>query len=249
MRPEPLTPEEKAIYEWQLWSPGFSEAAQERLKGATVMVSRCGGLGGVVCYELAAAGVGHLVLAHGGCIKPSDLNRQLLMTHAGLGTSRMESITRRLLDLNPRMRITGVDANVQEDNAQELVALADVVVSAAPLFEERYLMNREAVRQGKPLVDCAMYDLTGTVFSVKPGVSPCLRCIAPEAPPWWKRQFPVFGAVSAVAASVGAMEVIKMLTGLGEPLYGEMLHYDLASVRFQKFRVARDPRCPDCGAA
>jgi len=247
MPPIPLTAEEKAIYEWQMWTPGFGEESQEKLKGATVMVSRCGGLGGVVAYELAAAGVGHLVLAHGGNLKASDLNRQLLMTHDWLGKPRIESIERRLKDLNPRLRITAVPENVNDGNAGELVAQSDVVVSAAPLFEERYAMNREAVRQGKPMVDCAMYELTGTVFSVSPGRTACLRCVVPEKPEWWKRQFPVFGAVSAIAGSVGAMEAIKIVTGLGTPLYGEMLHYDMGGVRFRKFRIGRDPNCPDCG--
>lgn len=242
-----LTSEEKAIYEWQMWSPGFGEEGQEKLKGASVMVSRCGGLGGVVCYELAAAGVGHLVLAHSGSVKPSDLNRQLLMTHDWLGKPRMDSIKRRLNELNPRLAITGVEENVTEDNVQDLVAQADVVVSAAPLFNERYLMNQAAVRQRKPLVDCAMYDLTGTVFSVNPGESPCLRCVVPETPSWWKREFPVFGAVSAIAGSIGAMEAIKILSGLGTPLYGEMLHYDMGPARFRKFRIRRDPQCPHCG--
>ena len=92
MKPLPLTDEERAIWQWQMWVPGFGEEGQERLRGASVLVSRIGGLGGVVAYELAAAGVGRLVLAHAGTIKPSDLNRQLLMTHEGLGTSRRSAM-------------------------------------------------------------------------------------------------------------------------------------------------------------
>jgi len=90
-----LTPEEKAIYEWQMWLPGFGEAAQLKLKNASALVSRCGGLGGPVAYNLAAAGIGRLILAHAGNLKPSDLNRQILMTHAGLGKPRVESAKRR----------------------------------------------------------------------------------------------------------------------------------------------------------
>ncbi|MBT5531855.1 HesA/MoeB/ThiF family protein, partial [Candidatus Poribacteria bacterium] len=84
----PLTDEDRAVYEWQMWSPGFGEEGQRRLRNASVLVSRCGGLGSVVAYELAAAGVGRLILAHAGDVKPSDLNRQLLMTHAWLGKPR-----------------------------------------------------------------------------------------------------------------------------------------------------------------
>lgn len=247
MPSEPLNAEEKAVYEWQMWTHGVGEEGQQRLKDATVMVSRCGGLGGVVAYELAAAGVGHLVLAHGGNLKPSDLNRQLLMTHDWIGKPRIASIERRLKDLNPRLRVTAVGGNVSEANAGALASEADVVVSAAPLFEERYAMNRAAVQLGKPFVDCAMFDMTGTVFCVKPGETACLRCVVPEKPAWWKRQFPVFGAVSAIAGAIGAVEALKIITGLGSPLFGEMLHYDMGDARFRKYRIPRIPNCTDCG--
>ncbi|MEM9645965.1 MAG: ThiF family adenylyltransferase [Planctomycetota bacterium] len=133
-----LTDEERATYEWQMWVSGFGEEGQQKLKQSSVMISRVGGVGSVVAYELAAAGVGKLVLAHAGNVKPSDLNRQLLMTHDGIGKPRMESIRRRLLDLNPRMEIVAVEENVTERNAKELVDQCDVVVDCAPLFHERY---------------------------------------------------------------------------------------------------------------
>ena len=87
-----LTDEERSIYEWQMWVPDFGEEGQRKLKNASVMVSRVGGIGGIVAYQLAAAGVGRLVLAHGGLVKPSDLNRQLLVTHDWIGKTRIESI-------------------------------------------------------------------------------------------------------------------------------------------------------------
>ena len=102
-----LTDEERAIYEWQMWMPDLGEEGQQKLKSASVMVSRVGGIGSVVAYELATAGIGKLVLAHAGNVKPSDLNRQLLMTHDWIGKPRMESIQRRLHDLNPRLEIVG----------------------------------------------------------------------------------------------------------------------------------------------
>ena len=91
-RPDrPLTDADRAIYEWQMWVPGFGEEGQRRLKNASVFVSRVGGVGGTVAYQLAAAGVGRLVLAHAGNVRPDDLNRQLLMTHDWVGRPRMES--------------------------------------------------------------------------------------------------------------------------------------------------------------
>ena len=102
-----LTAEERAIYEWQMWVPGFGEEGQRKLKAASVLISRVGGLGGMVAYQLAAAGVGRLVLAHAGSLKPSDLNRQLLQRHDRIGQPRMETIVRRLRELNPRLEIDG----------------------------------------------------------------------------------------------------------------------------------------------
>ena len=238
-----LTREEREIYEWQMWSPDFGENGQQRLKSSSVLVTRCGGLGSVVAYELAAAGVGKLVLAHGGNIKPSDLNRQLLMTHGGLGESRVESARRRLLELNPRLEINAVAENVNVGNAAELVNQVDIVVDCAPLFEERFLLNRQVVTQEKTLIECAMYDMEAHITTIVPGTTPCLNCLYPERPPAWKRQFPVFGAVSGMVGCLGAMEAIKSIAGFGQLLSGKLLICDLREMSFRTMNIARDPSC------
>lgn len=246
-RTRPLTPEEKARYEWQMWTPDFGCEGQERLKASSVLVSRCGGLGSPVAYELAAAGIGRLVIAHGGSVKPSDLNRQLVMTTDWLGKPRAESAARRLRELNPTIEIEGVCENVNEANAEKLVSGVDLVVSAAPLFEERLLMNREAVRQGKVLVEAAMYDTDANVTTIVPGETPCLACLYPVVPPAWKREFPVFGAVSGTVGCIAAMEAIKTLAGFGTTLRGELLMIDLRGMTFRKLRFRRRADCPVCG--
>jgi len=244
---KPLTDEERAVYEWQIWVPGFGEAGQEKLKGASVLVSRIGGLGSVVAYELAAAGVGKLVLAHAGNVKPSDLNRQLLMTYDWLGKPRVESAERRLRDLNPRLEIVTFADNLSEQNAERIVSEADLIVDCAPLFAERYAMNLQAVRQNKPLVECAIYDLEAQITTVVPGRTHCVSCLFPADPPVWKREFPVFGAVSGTVGCLGAMEAVKVLAGLGEPLLGRMLTFDLRDMTFRERRIARNAKCAVCG--
>ena len=243
-----LTENDLATHQWQMWVPGFGEEGQRKLKGASVLVSRCGGVGGAVALELAAAGIGRLVLAHGGNLKPSDLNRQILMATGALETSRVECAARRLRDFKPQIEIVAVPENISPSNAASLVGQVDLVVDCAPLFEERYAMNREAVRQGKPLVECAMYDLEVQITTIQPGQTPCLSCLYPEAPAYWKRQFPVFGAVSGVVGCLGAMEAIKVLAGLGEPLWGRVLVGDLRRMAFRTVKTKRDPDCPVCGA-
>jgi len=244
-----LNDHERAVYEWQMWVPDFGEVGQEKLKGATALVSRCGGLGGPLCYSLAAAGFGRLVIAHGGNVKPSDLNRQVLMTHDWLGKPRVESARRRLREFNPRMLVEAVPENINEENAAELVGKADIVFDCAPLFCERFLMNRECVRQGVPMVEAAMFSMEGQVTTILPGKTPCLACLYPEEPSEWKRQFPVFGAVSALAASIAATEGIKVLAGFGQTLAGTLLYYDAGNMSFQRIPIARRPDCPVCGGA
>ncbi len=243
-----LTDSDRAIYEWQMWVPGFGERGQELLKGATVLISRCGGVGGSVAYQLAAAGVGRLILAHAGDLRASDLNRQLLMTHDWLGKPRAESAARRLRELNPALEVAAVPENVDANNVARLVGDADIVVACAPLFRERLLLNREAVRQKKVLVDCAMYELEAQCTTIVPGRSPCLECLYPEEPPLWQRRFPVFGAVAGTIGGIGAMEVVKILAGLGEPLIGKLLTCDLRDMSFRKVSIVRRPDCPVCGS-
>jgi molybdopterin/thiamine biosynthesis adenylyltransferase len=243
-----LSEVERSLYQWQLWVPGFGEEGQERLKGASVLVSRCGGVGGIVAYELAAAGVGQLVLAHSGNLRADDLNRQLLMTHADIGRPRVEQAARRLREFNPHVTVEPVAENVTDENVGRLVGGVDLVVDCAPLFTERLLLNREAVRQRKPLVDCAMYELEAQLTTVVPGQTPCLACLYPEPPPGWRREFPVFGAVAGTVGCLGAVEAIKVLAGLGEPLLGRLLTCDLRDMTFRKVTLRRRADCAVCGS-
>jgi len=243
---QPLTDAERERYQWQLWVPGFGEEGQRRLKGASVLVSRCGGVGGCVAYQVAAPGVGRLVLAHAGNLRLNDLNRQLLMTTDGVGTPRADLAGRRLRQLNPTIEIEAIAENVSAANVERLVGGVDLVAACAPTFAERLLMNRVAVRRGKPLVDCAMYEMQAQLTTVLPGRTPCLACLYPAEPPHWNREFPVLGAVSGVVGCLGAMEAIKVLAGLGEPLLGQMLLCDLGDMTFQKVSLRRRPDCPVC---
>lgn len=242
-----LSPAEAACYEWQLPVAGFGEAGQVRLKRASVLVTRCGGLGGAVASQLAAAGVGRLVLAHAGNLRESDLNRQILMTHDWIGKPRVECAARRLREFNPRLEIEAVAENASAANAERLVGSVDLVVDCAPLFPERYALNEAASRQRKPMVEAAVYELEAHLTTFLPGRTGCLRCLYPEPSTTWTRRFPVFGGVAGTVGSMAAMEAIKVLSGFGEPLYGRLLTFDLRSMTFRTFQVPRIPGCPVCG--
>lgn len=241
-----LTDLDRSIYEWQLDVPGFGEEGQAKLRAATALISRAGGIGGPLAFSLAAAGIGKLVIAHAGNLRLDDLNRQILMRHDAVGKPRVESLAATLRAFNPHVEVEAIPENIGEENVTDLVGKADIVFGAAPLFEERLALNRECVRQGKPLIDAAMFNLEGQVIPIVPGKTPCLACLYPEIPPHWRRRFPVIGAVSALAANLAAMEGIKLLAGFGKVALNRMIYFDTATMHFQQIRIERDLECVVC---
>lgn len=238
---------ELQMYARQLQLPEFGIAEQRKLKAATVMLSRVGGVGGTVALLLARAGIGGVVLAHDGIIEPENLNRMFLAFREHLGRPRSEVFRETLLRINPDLKIVAVNENVTEKNVMRLAAHADIIVDSAPEFEERYLMNREAIRQNKPLVMAAMSGLEGYVTTILPGKTPCLSCLYPEPPEYWNALgFPVMATSATLVASVAAMEVIKLLTGHGETLAGQLLYCDLSTNVFQRMQVVRRADCAVC---
>jgi len=243
-----LSEADLAQHAWQLDVPDFGEAGQKRLKAATVLVSRIGGLGGAVVWDLASAGIGRLIIAHAGCPSDSDFNRQTLMRLDRRDVLRVKQAAERLREYKPSLHVETVAENMSPTNADRWVAQADVVVDCAPMFEERLAMNDAAWKHGKPMVECAMYELQGAVSVLVPGQTPCLRCLVPEPPPHWKRRFPVFGAVAATVGSLAAIETIKLLGQFGEPLIGKRLQFDLRSQRFHTTQLTPDQMCPNCAS-
>ena len=234
-----LTDIERERYSWQMAVPGIGEQGQLRLKSSTVLVSRCGGVGGCAAQQLAAAGVGRIILLHGGDLQPADLNRQILMKSAALGSSRVECAAARLREINPHVEITAVPAHPDEENAMRLAREADLVISAAPLFEERHALHRAAAARGIPCVEAAMFEMEGYVTVVHPPHTARYDDWVPEKPEWWTRRFPVFGAVSATIGSLAAVEAIKLITGIGQPLYNRMLAFDFVNSHIRPVRLPR----------
>jgi molybdopterin-synthase adenylyltransferase len=243
-----LTELEHEIYERQIQMAGFGAEAQGKLKRASVLVSRAGGLGGTAAMVLARAGIGRLILAHDGVVEPENLNRMHLAFRKDLGRPRVEAFRETLGMINPDLEVVVTGENVSDANAPALFDQADVVIDAAPLFEERQAMNREAVRRGKPLIMAAMFALEGYLTVIEPGRTPCLTCLYPETPPQWTiKTFPVIACSSVVVATIAAMEAIKLITGYGEVLRNRLLHFDLTDNSFRRLRVGRRADCAVCG--
>jgi molybdopterin/thiamine biosynthesis adenylyltransferase len=233
-------------YQRQISLEGLGVGGQEKLRKTAVLVAGVGGLGGTVALYLAAAGVGKLILVHAGPIDLPDLNRQVLMTDEGIGRSRVDVAQETLQRFNPEVEVEVWDNGLHAGNVAERMRDADLAVSCRYNFVERDILNGTCVALGKPMVEAAMYGMEFYLTTIVPGETPCLRCLYPELPDWDPFGFPVLGAVSGSLGCLAAAEVVKLVTGMGEPLRGRLLCGDLSDMAFRKVNVRRDPRCPVC---
>ncbi|WP_369011313.1 ThiF family adenylyltransferase [Nodosilinea sp. LEGE 07088] len=242
-----LTPTEIERYRRQIMLPGLGETGQLKLKNTTALVTGVGGLGGTAALYLAVAGVGKLILVRGGDLQRDDLNRQVLMTDDWVGQPRVFKAQKTLQALNPDIEVEAVCEYVSADNIDALVQRADIALDCAFDFNERDLLNAACVRWGRPMVEAAMNSMEAYLTTIVPGQTPCLTCLYPEKPEWDRWGFGVLGAVSGTLACLAALEAIKLVTGLGDPLLGQLLTMDLARAEFAKRRAYHDPDCPVCG--
>jgi molybdopterin-synthase adenylyltransferase len=245
--PLELTEHDRRKYERQMTLTGYGEEQQKALKNSAALVARCGGLGGTVALYLAAAGIGRLTLMHGGDLTWSNLNRQVLMTHDGVGTPRADMLRETLRRFNPDVELTVIAEDPSEGNIDDWVTRVDVICDCPPTFEERYALNRASVRHRKPMIEAAMNGLEAHLTVLVPGETACLQCIYPElSPEWCGSTFPVMGAVSGALGCLAALEAVKVLTGLGKPLRGELLAFDTENHEYRKYKLHRDPACAVC---
>ncbi len=243
-----LSPEELTRYARQIGPGVFSIEAQVRLKRSTALVARVGGMGGPAALALVMAGVGRVIIAHGGKLISPDLNRQVLGSEAVLDKPRAAHFAEYLRSMNRFVTVEAVDHEPNDAEALELAARSDVVLSCPPGFEERLRLNRAAVRAGVPLIDAAQWGMTGTLIAVDPGRTACLRCVYPQDPQF-EELFPVVGGISAAIGALAALEALKILSQTGRPIFGRLWMIDSYQARTSTVQLTRDPQCPCCGSA
>ncbi len=253
--PERLSPSERERYARHLLIPEVGEAGQLALRKARVLLIGAGGLGSPAALYLAAAGVGTLGIVDDDVVDRSNLQRQILHTDAGVGTPKVDSARERLLALNPDIEVRTFPERLASDNAERLLAGYDVVVDGSDNFATRYLVSDVTTRFGIPNVHGSIYRFEGQVSVFWPGrpeaPGPCYRCLYPEPPPPELApscaEAGVLGVLPGVMGMLEAVETVKLLLGVGEPLVGKLLHYDALATEFRTFRVERDPACDWCG--
>ncbi len=249
-----LSPAELARYSRHILLGEVGVAGQTKLAAARVLVVGAGGLGSPAALYLAAAGVGTLGIADFDCVADHNLQRQLLHDDDSVGEPKVASASRRLRATNPFIRVVPHADGVNAANAVALFGGYDLIVDGTDNFASRYLNNDAAFFARKPLVYGSVFKFEGQVSVFDPAQGgPCYRCLFPEPPAPGSvpgcGEAGVLGALCGVIGSLQALEVIKLITGAGEPLRGRLLTYDALTQRFQTLALPRDPRCPLCGAS
>ncbi len=245
-----ISADERARYERQLLLPHLGEQGQERLRRGSALVVGAGGLGSPALSYLVAAGLGRIGLIDDDVVQLSNLQRQVLYTTRDVGLPKAERAAERLAAVNPHVRLEPRAERLTAVNAGQFVSDYDVVVSAVDNLTARYLLNDACVRSRTTLVEGAVSGLLGTAITIAGGETACYRCLFPEPPPAAATEgqlLGVMGPVPGVIGAIQALEVIKVLAGVGRPLHDRLLHFDGETMTFDEIAVRRSPACPACG--
>lgn len=251
--PPPLSPAELARYSRHILLDELGVAGQQKIAAARVLVIGAGGLGSPAALYLAAAGVGTLGIADFDRVETHNLQRQLLHDDSTVGELKVTSAARRLRSTNPFITVIEHPEGVTAGNALALFAAYDIIIDGTDNFSTRYLNNDAAALTRRPLVYGSIYRFEGQVSVFDPAQGgPCYRCLFPEPPATGTvpncGEAGVLGALCGVIGSLQALEAVKLVTGIGEPLRGRLLTYDALGQNFSTLKIPRDPACRLCGA-
>ncbi len=249
--PRALTPDQRNRYQRHLLLPEVGEKGQLKLMDAKVLLLGAGGLGSPAALYLAAAGVGTLGIIDMDVVDASNIQRQILHNLDRVGMRKVESAKMTLTALNPDLVVNMYDTRLGADNVLDIIDGYDVIVDGTDNFPTRYLVNDAALVKRIPVVHGSIFRFEGQATVFAPYVGPCYRCMIPEPPPADLApscaEAGVLGVLPGIIGSIQALEAIKLILDLGDPLIGRLLTYDSMDQTFRNFKVRRDPNCPACG--
>src|SRR6266480_1446572 len=249
--PRTLNADQRNRYQRHLLLPEVGDEGQQKLLDSKVLLIGAGGLGSPAALYLAAAGVGTLGIIDMDVVDESNLQRQILHNMDRVGERKVDSAKKTLTAMNPDVNVVTYDVRLGADNILDIIDGYDVIVDGTDNFPTRYLVNDASLLKRIPVVHGSIFRFEGQATVFNPYVGPCYRCMIPEPPPAEMApscaEAGVLGVLPGIIGSLQAMEAIKLLLGLGDPLVGRLLAYDALEESFRTFKVNRDPECPACG--
>ena len=249
--PRTMTAEQRVRYHRHLLLPEVGEAGQQKLLDSKVLLLGAGGLGSPAALYLAAAGVGTIGIIDMDVVDSSNLQRQILHNMDRVGMRKVDSARMTVEAMNPDVTVKTYDTRLGADNILDIIDGYDVILDGTDNFPTRYLVNDAALLKGIPVVHGSIFRFEGQVTVFNPYVGPCYRCMIPEPPPAELApscaEAGVLGVLPGIIGSIQAIETIKLILEMGDPLVGRLLTYDSMDQSFRTFKVRRDPQCPACG--
>ena len=248
--PKSLTKEQRERYSRHILVPEIGLEGQTKLLEAKVLLLGAGGLGSPTALYLAAAGVGTLGIVDDDDVDLSNLQRQVIHTTDRIGVAKVDSAEESVKAINPDVNVVKYKTRLDASNIMDIIPGYDVIVDGVDNFPTRYLLNDATVRLGIPVVSASILGFDGQLSVFKPHDGPCYRCLYPVPPP--ADMAPSCGANGVLGVLPGTMgllqatEVIKLVTGAGEPLIGRLLLYEALGATFTELKVRRDPECEIC---
>lgn len=242
-------------YSRQMRYPNLGEEAQKKLMSSRVTICGCGALGTVLANHLARAGVGHLRIVDRDFIETHNLQRQILFDEKDVADNlpKAEAAARKLRVINSQVEVEPVVTDIDHTNILDLVSDADLILDGTDNFETRYLINDASVKLGKPWIFGGVIGSEGQTMTIRPGKTPCLRCVIESSPPPGMaptcETAGVLGPAVAVVASFEAVEAIKLLVGAESALNQELIMFDIWDWSFRRLKVASllgKVDCPTC---
>ena len=224
---------------------------QERLLNGKVLVIGVGGLGSPVALYLAAAGVGTIGIADADNVELSNLQRQISHNTGDIGRPKVISAKEKMLAMNPDITVKTYQKRINAGNVRAIIEEYDFIIDATDNFDSKFLINDACVLSGIPFSHGGVLQFDGQTITVKPGNSPCYRCIFPTPPPDdlipTCSQAGVMGVLPGVIGTIQATEALKFLLGKGDLLTGRLLTYDALHMKFREVLIRKNPGCPVCG--
>lgn len=239
-------------YSRQIVLPQVGEKGQKKLSQSKVLMIGLGGLGSPASLYLTAAGIGTIGLAEWDCVEIHNLQRQVLYDDEGVGFPKVKKACEKLKSLNPDLILHQHPQGVQVENAIELFGQYDLIIDGSDNFPTRYLVNDAAFFSNKPVIYGSIFQFEAQVSVFHPQrQGPCYRCLFPEMPVPGTVQAceeaGVFGALCGIVGSIQAMEAIKYILGIGQPLLGKLFVIEALDMYIRPVQIKKDDECPLCG--
>jgi adenylyltransferase/sulfurtransferase len=252
--PEPkLSRDEILRYSRHLIMPEVTLEGQKKLKKARVLCIGAGGLGSPLSLYLAAAGVGTLGIVDFDVVDLTNIQRQILYSTSDVGRPKLDAAKDRLRQLNPDIEIVAHSTHLSSWNVLDLFSQYDIIADGTDNFPTRYLVNDACVLTGKPNVYASIFRFDGQVAVFDAQRGPCYRCLFPEPPPPGLvpscAEGGVLGVLPGIVGTLQALEVLKLILGIGDPLIGRLVMFDALGFEFRQLTVRKEPNCAVCGSS